>query len=129
MTKDHIVPRSKGGGNGLHNMQTMCIVCNQEKGNGNQKSVYCHKNKLYKKIWTINENELVCKTSRKKFQSGNRVEKVLEFTSKIIHNIEVSFIVLTNCSATVPATAVNNDPEELILMQERDKIQQGVKNV
>jgi len=34
MTKDHIVPRSKGGRNSLFNYQTMCVTCNNEKGNG-----------------------------------------------------------------------------------------------
>jgi 5-methylcytosine-specific restriction endonuclease McrA len=33
MTKDHIVPRSKGGTNYLSNLQTMCAPCNHEKGN------------------------------------------------------------------------------------------------
>lgn len=33
MTKDHIVPASKGGDNKLHNYQTMCEVCNKKKGN------------------------------------------------------------------------------------------------
>ena len=33
MTKDHIIPRSKGGKDIMSNFQTMCITCNQEKGN------------------------------------------------------------------------------------------------
>lgn len=32
-TKDHIVPKSKGGKNHLSNYQTMCETCNNEKGN------------------------------------------------------------------------------------------------
>lgn len=31
MTKDHIVPRSKGGKNHLSNYQTMCKICNEKK--------------------------------------------------------------------------------------------------
>ena len=32
MTKDHIIPKSKGGENKLHNYQTMCYNCNIAKG-------------------------------------------------------------------------------------------------
>lgn len=32
MTKDHIVPRSKGGTDALDNYQTMCFRCNEFKG-------------------------------------------------------------------------------------------------
>lgn len=32
MTKDHILPKSKGGIDRIENMQTMCTICNNEKG-------------------------------------------------------------------------------------------------
>jgi len=32
MTKDHIIPRSKGGANHFSNYQPMCADCNQAKG-------------------------------------------------------------------------------------------------
>lgn len=32
MTKDHIIPKSKGGTDRVSNMQTMCGPCNKEKG-------------------------------------------------------------------------------------------------
>lgn len=34
MTKDHIVPVCRGGGNVFRNFQTMCSVCNGIKGGG-----------------------------------------------------------------------------------------------
>lgn len=39
MTKDHIIPRSKGGKDIHSNYQTMCSVCNSDKGNGDSKSL------------------------------------------------------------------------------------------
>lgn len=32
MTKDHVLPKSKGGSDKLSNLQTMCIHCNNAKG-------------------------------------------------------------------------------------------------
>jgi hypothetical protein len=32
-TKDHIIPKSRGGKNILANYQTMCVECNNKKGN------------------------------------------------------------------------------------------------
>lgn len=33
LTKDHVIPKSKGGPNTLDNMQTACAICNAAKGN------------------------------------------------------------------------------------------------
>jgi 5-methylcytosine-specific restriction endonuclease McrA len=33
MTKDHILPVSRGGSNAVTNLQTMCSTCNAAKGN------------------------------------------------------------------------------------------------
>lgn len=36
MTKDHIMPKSKGGANTLKNLQPMCIRCNGKKADTNE---------------------------------------------------------------------------------------------
>lgn len=33
MNRDHIIPKSKGGGGGFKNIQLTCFPCNHKKGN------------------------------------------------------------------------------------------------
>lgn len=48
-TKDHILPKSKGGTNTLDNYQTMCTQCNAEKGNSNVPLEILKKRVLHKR--------------------------------------------------------------------------------
>lgn len=41
LTKDHIVPKSKGGRDHIDNYQTMCIRCNIKKGNEYEETSEC----------------------------------------------------------------------------------------
>lgn len=41
MTKDHIVPKSRGGKDCLDNYQPMCAICNSDKGNKMEDEKFC----------------------------------------------------------------------------------------
>lgn len=48
MTKDHIIPKSRGGKNHADNYQTMCEFCNQKKSNHTENELIEIKNKKLK---------------------------------------------------------------------------------
>lgn len=70
LTVDHILPVSKGGGNELENLQPMCYLCNNKKGNGDQTKYTIPKSyhqpteflvgvELYRKIKKRNKNKFL----------------------------------------------------------------------
>jgi len=90
-TKDHIVPKSKGGKDIMENYQIMCEHCNSKKGNGEGKKTSNPKkfekltNNRIKKLKAkkyfvklLKEDMLVRKTSRSKFKDSKTTARILK---------------------------------------------------
>ena len=74
MTKDHIIPKAQGGKNRLSNYQTMCVKCNNKKGDG-----------LKKKIIEVNDINDVDNAIDEILNGGNpRKIKIIKFSDNLI---------------------------------------------
>lgn len=60
MTKDHIIPKSRGGKNELSNYQPMCERCNAKKGNDLENCLICEHHYL-KQLFDDDEDVVICK--------------------------------------------------------------------
>ena len=76
MTKDHIIPKARGGADTMQNLQPMCSPCNAKKGSGiaQVKVVIGHDG------ITHSPGAFVQKRSGKKFKSNQYVNTVREIT-------------------------------------------------
>lgn len=97
MTRDHIIPKSRGGREHISNMQTMCVDCNKAKGNhmeGDEtpeiKIIAIKTDNKEKIRGFIDENEAIFRICNdimkvtqmptKKQKLGHKIKKTIEVT-------------------------------------------------
>lgn len=95
MTKDHILPKSKGGLNRVSNMQTMCTDCNSEKGShypGYEKEYIVGRNPEGKEIVFSSIEKavyhLVNNHMKKKHTKEHWARKAVNITLQLLNVIE-----------------------------------------
>lgn len=99
ITKDHIVPKSKGGKNRVDNMQPMCEPCNKEKGAkypGLEKEYIVGRTKEGHEIVFSTMEKVVCHivSSRmnNKHTRGEWAKKAVQVTMEIFNALETGNI-------------------------------------
>jgi 5-methylcytosine-specific restriction endonuclease McrA len=102
MTKDHIIPKSRGGRDHISNMQTMCCVCNKAKGNymdGDEEpepTIIAIKNDNSAKtkeftdenvaiFWILNDIMKVTQKPSKNNPMGRKLKKTIEVTRMFLN--------------------------------------------
>jgi 5-methylcytosine-specific restriction endonuclease McrA len=101
MTRDHIIPKSKGGREHISNMQTMCVDCNKAKGNHMEGEeppkmtiVAIESTNSEKRMEFVDENDAifyvlnnimkVTQAPTKKNRMGNKIKKSIEVTRQFL---------------------------------------------
>ena len=127
MTRDHILPKSKGGRDHISNMQTMCTHCNKAKGN-------TYEGELPKKINNIigvnvdNPSKTI-----EYFDEGRAIYELLnraKVTQPVTKNQKLSYKLKKSVEVTMTfLNCLNKDiPYHNYLWYTRDKYQEVIAN-
>ena len=97
MTRDHIIPKSRGGREHISNMQTMCVDCNKAKGNhmdgdetptitilaitsDNKEKIQGFVNEKDAIFYICNHIMKITQMPSKKQKNGHKIQKTIEVT-------------------------------------------------
>ncbi len=142
MTKDHILPRSRGGADIIENMQTMCENCNRKKGSDLEEGLsekdfpllprvqanvqvedgLPSKSALKRKVHTFTIGDTVCKKSKKAFQNKKRVAVITGFVEMVIDSgLKFRGVTLEGCNGPVRTRMLSKDERTITHLNGMDK--------